>query len=52
MIKTFTKAKNDISMISYYIDLLPNRRFNKVVLNRVRMDMNRKVEQLIAECLK
>ena len=51
MIKTFTKAKEDISMISYMIDLSPYRRYNRVILNRIRMDMNRKIEDLL-ECLK
>lgn len=51
MIKTFTKAREDINMISYMVDLSPYRRYNRMLLNRIRMDMNNKIEDLL-ECIK
>ena len=47
MIKTFSKAREDINMISYIIDLSPYRRYNRMLLNRIRMDMNNKVDDLL-----
>jgi hypothetical protein len=51
MIKTFTKAKEDFYMISYYLNMTLDRMHNRTVVNRVRIDMNKKIEQLIIDCL-
>ncbi len=51
MIKTFQKAKEDFYMISYWTNISTNRRYNRHLLNRIRLDMNNKIENLL-ECIR
>jgi hypothetical protein len=47
MIKTFEKAKSDFYMIGHFLDISLNRSYERMQVNRIRLDMNSKVENLI-----
>jgi len=47
MIKTFKKAKSDFYMIGYYLGIKLNRSYERMQVNRIRLDMNAKIEDLI-----
>jgi len=49
MIKTFSKAREDFYMISHYLNIMLNRMHNRSQVNRIRIDMNNKVEDLIKD---
>jgi len=51
MIKTFNKAKEDFYLIAYYLGIRLNRMYNRSQANKIRLDMNAKVEELI-QCIK
>lgn len=49
MIRTFSKAKEDFYMIAYYLGISLNRSSRRMQVNRIRLDMNSKIEELIKE---
>ena len=51
MIKTFKEAKSDFYMIGYYLGIKLNRSYERMQVNRIRLDMNAKIEQLLNDCL-
>lgn len=53
MIKTFKGAKEDFYMIAFYLDLklysLRGSTFTRRYVNSIRLDMNKKIEELIKD---